>query len=534
MIRPNIDLIEENRLKLQQQLDAVKTQTERNKLGQFATPTLLATDILSYAKTLLPESQPIRFLDPAFGTGAFYSALLRSFPRSQITAAYGYEIDPHYGNDALQFWRDEFLDLKLADFTQAKPPLLDQDKINLLVCNPPYVRHHHLQPGEKLRLQALIKLKTGLKLSGLAGLYCYFLLLSHAWLAKGGLAAWLIPSEFMDVNYGKQVKQYLLGHITLLRIHRFNPNDTQFEDALVSSTIVWLKNEPPKTNHEVVFSYGGALAEPEVSSHMPVAILSREAKWTKFPKESGTSSKPDSNTNGPQLKLSDLFHVKRGLVTGANKFFILTPEQVSEYRLPKEFLRPILPSPRYLETNEIKADGCGLPLIKQQLFLLDCKVSENEVRIKYPSLWQYLQTGLLKGIHERYLCRHRSPWYAQESRPAAPILCTYMGRLTANNKKPFRFILNDSQATAPNVYLMLYPKPILKKEGGDKPLLLKSIWRALNNILPNRLIGEGRLYGGGLYKIEPNELANTPINEIADNFPDLPFVTGKQLSLFEL
>jgi predicted RNA methylase len=77
-------------------LESLKTQTERNKLGQFATPNVLATDILEYAKTLLPTSQQIRFLDPAFGTGAFYSALLRVFPSLRITKAWGYEIDPHH------------------------------------------------------------------------------------------------------------------------------------------------------------------------------------------------------------------------------------------------------------------------------------------------------------------------------------------------------------------------------------------------------------------------------------------------------
>lgn len=100
----NIEIIEELRLETQNQLDSVKTQTERNKLGQFATPTVLATDILEYAKTLVSTSQQICFLDPAFGTGAFYSALLRTFPLSQIARAWGYEVDTHYGQEAINLW----------------------------------------------------------------------------------------------------------------------------------------------------------------------------------------------------------------------------------------------------------------------------------------------------------------------------------------------------------------------------------------------------------------------------------------------
>src|SRR6266545_5304237 len=87
---------EKERLALQTELDNQKTQEERNRLGQFATPTPLARDILDYGVSLLPENTPIRFLDPAIGTGSFYSALLTTVPTGRIEAAQGIEIDEHY------------------------------------------------------------------------------------------------------------------------------------------------------------------------------------------------------------------------------------------------------------------------------------------------------------------------------------------------------------------------------------------------------------------------------------------------------
>ena len=90
-------------------------------------------------------------------------------------------------------------------------------------------------------------------------------------------------------------------------------------------------------------------------------------------------------------------------------------------------------------------------------------------------------------------------------------------------------------ATAPNVYLMLYPKPALASELTRNPQLIRSIWTALNRLPPQALIGEGRVYGGGLHKIEPAELANAPINGIPQLAPVMSSSgLGKQLPLFSL
>lgn len=50
---------------------------------------------------------------------------------------------------------------------------------NLIVCNPPYVRHHHIANGDKLRLQETAQKSCGVSLSGLAGLYCHFIAIAQ-------------------------------------------------------------------------------------------------------------------------------------------------------------------------------------------------------------------------------------------------------------------------------------------------------------------------------------------------------------------
>ncbi|MEI7768964.1 MAG: SAM-dependent DNA methyltransferase [Chloroflexales bacterium] len=491
------------RLDLQLRLDQAKTALERNKLGQFATPTALAHDILERAHHYLPEDAPVTFLDPAIGTGSFYSALLHVFADRKITTATGYEIDHHYGDEALKLGSNTPLQLHIDDFTQADPPLFDAERANLLICNPPYVRHHHLGSDEKQRLQQLVEQRARVRLSGLSGLYCYFLCLAHTWMQRGGIAVWLIPSEFMDVNYGRQVKEYLLSRVTLLHIHRFDPQDAQFDDALVSSAVVWVRNDPPPLDHRVRFTYGGTVSAPRLEDSVSTTNLRGISKWTRIP-----SIVESSIQSGEVTLFSDLFTIKRGIATGANKFFIVGPDVVATYAIPSAFLIPILPSPRYLSGDEIKADERGDPLIERPQYLLSCNLPEAAIRERYAGLWNYLQEGVAAGVHEGYICAHRSPWYAQEVRPAAPFLCPYMGRKERKSGEPFRFILNRSRATVPNVYLMLYPKPILAHALQTDPSLYDGILRALNSTTPESLIAGGRVYGGGLHKLEPNELAS--------------------------
>lgn len=273
--------IETQRQMIQRELDRLKTQEQRNILGQFSTPPILAHDILRNALKIMPTGEKIRFLDPAIGTGVFFSALNHLSLPTCIESATGYEIDEHYGKPAFDMWSDSILDYQLNDFTKVSPPIDESQKFNLIICNPPYVRHHHIN-GQKERLHVEAIAAAKMDLSGLAGLYCYFLALSHRWMRSNAIAGWLIPSEFMDVNYGKAVKEYLLNEVSLLQIHRFDPQDAQFDDALVSSAVVWFQNKQPNKNHQVQFTYGGTLEHPTHQKTVSASVLVTEKNGLDF------------------------------------------------------------------------------------------------------------------------------------------------------------------------------------------------------------------------------------------------------------
>jgi len=496
--------VETRRQSEQARLDGAKSTTDRNALGQYATPFPLALEIVEFVKdNWLSSAKSIRFLDPAVGTGAFFSALLRAFPEESIAGATGIELDPQLAAAARALWGAWGLDVIEADFTRL--PFPSHPRANLVVANPPYVRHHHLGRDAKQALQEKTRAAVNMRLNGLAGLYCYFLLIAHRWLEENGLGVWLIPSEFMDVNYGKTVKRYLTEQVSLLYVHRFDPEDVQFDDALVSSAVVVFQKRKPQSDQETIFALGGTLHHPRITQRYAQQQLADVSKWTSLPGQPIHFAIRSSERSNSTICIGDLFDIKRGLATGANEFFILPRQVARERGLPERFLRPILPSPRYLTGDVILADASGYPIVEPSLVLLDCDLDENEVR-RFPALQAYLNEGKSQGLDERYISRHRTPWHKQEYRPPAPIVCSYMSR-NRSGRSGTRFFRNNSQATAPNVYLMLYPTPTVRQACEDDPRLLNALFDLLKRASDEQILYEGRTYGGGLNKIEPKELA---------------------------
>lgn len=502
---------EARRQEHQSRLDALKTAAERNRWGQFATPPDLALSIARYAREQIGEGVS-SFLDPAIGTGSFYSAVRQSFAPEAISAATGIELDPLFAKSAEDLWGASGLNILRGDFTKLEPP---HPRFNLILTNPPYVRHYHLSGPEKTRLKMRLARSLTMEISGLAGLYCYFMLLCHDWMEEQGLAIWLVPSEFMDVNYGVTLRQYLSERVTLLHIHRFCPTDVQFTDALVSSAVVVFRKVSPPASHRVRFSLAGQIDRPQSEAFIPLDVLRRSRKWTQFPTRT-----TEEGTAEPTL--AEIFTIKRGLATGSNSFFIMTSEQADERQIPRRFLKPILPGPRNVASDIVEALPDGSPAVAPRLYLLDCNEPEEEIKLKWPRLFEYLQHGRSQDVHDAYLSSHRVPWYSQEQRPPATFLCTYMGR-SRNGRHPFRFIWNRSQATAHNVYLMLYPRKHLQKALTGHPELEAKVFEALQSITPAQLLSEGRVYGGGLHKVEPRELGQIPARVVLEVLPQVDF-----------
>ena len=118
---------------------------------------------------------------------------------------------------------------------------------------------------------------------------------------NNGVAAWLIPSEFMDVNYGVALKGYLTDPVTWIRVHRFDHSEVQLGDALVSSVVLVFRKSNPPAKHSVQFTFGGTLTGPLAGEMVTLDQLRTSRKWTTHPTHARNDRHTMSDGNRPSL-----------------------------------------------------------------------------------------------------------------------------------------------------------------------------------------------------------------------------------------
>jgi len=486
--------------------DSKKSKNSKSKAREIhLTPPELAREIAEYAVQLIePPDSKISFGDPAVGTGAFYAALLQVLPREQISSAIGIDISAEQVAAAQWRWSHRGMKAMIGDY-------LHMDRLqrrNLILANPPYLRHQEIAPKYKQELRERASVKMRMRVSARSGLYVYFLLLSHEWMKPDAVAAWLIPSEFMQTAYGAVVRHYLTHKVQLVRIHQFGHDDPQFENAMVLPAVVVFRNRPPSPGQSALISVGGTLAGPKKGELIRLEELRHQAKWV-------VTRRSSRNEHASDIRVGNVFIVRRGIATGANEFFVMERTRAAKLGIPTQALRPLLPKARTLEGDIVEREPDGYPHVQTQLCLLDCQLSEDEIRARYPDLMNYLTSVKEAGILKRNLVRRRHPWYKQEQREPAPFLCTYMGRGRGGGP-PIRFIWNKSDAVATNTYLMLYPRAGLATLLQKKPGLANEIFALLQDTARETVSEKWRVHAEGLYKIEPGELLDVrfPSNPI--------------------
>lgn len=199
---------------------------QRKNLGQFFTPPRVAALMADW----ISRCEPKTVLDPALGTGILTRSTLMRCQSARVTA---FEIDPGI-LAAADIGVRAHVDVRNENFLYS--PL---EQFDAIIMNPPYIRHRELEGYDAAR--SAISVRAGFVIPKSANLYVYFVVKACLQLRKGGRGAFLIPSEWLNANFAKEFKAYLLSKGGLQEIVVFSGCSTIFQDALTTASVLFVE-----------------------------------------------------------------------------------------------------------------------------------------------------------------------------------------------------------------------------------------------------------------------------------------------------
>ncbi len=473
----------------------------RKKFGQFFTPYSVAC-FMSQWLTEVSASEP-QILDPCAGLGVFERALSATSPDFSRNARF-------------TLWeKDEDLAQDLADVCKRltiQHCITSKDFLNehawsaaydAIIANPPYYKHHYVENKEDIH--AAISSKVGAPFSVQTNIYCWFLIKALSLLKPGGRLAFIIPTEFLNANYGRDVKKHLLETGFLRSIISICYKSRTFDDAITTACVLLAEGVRESSRGIRFYRADSADQLGDLTEFLANAVfieyemsdLDVERKWRSYFPGSRAVDTESSNL----VPFSTYGRFSRGIATGANEFFAIRPSIAAEHGLPTRSLIPCLSKAqqapgKIFTQNDFEA----LLQSDKPVYLFDGEAATDK------AVDRYIRSGEASDYQHRYLTRMRNPWYALEKRSLSKIWVGVFGRAG------IRFVWNESNCVSLTCFHLFQPS-----RSGESSLPFLFLY--LNSSIGRDFLElEKREYGDGLEKYEPNDInkALAPDFELLD------------------
>ena len=302
-------------------------------------------------------------------------------------------------------------------------------------------------------------------------LYIYFFFHGLALLNSKGSFCFITSNSWLDVGYGKDLQEFLLKHghvkmvmdsqakrvftsaevntvITLLsapskrpermdeKVARFIMFEVPFEHAVkcdVFNAIEVAQERCSKLgfrvfplSHTSLFEQGCEPLGEDVEEEGETSVAAQTGKsrsplikvanyiggkWGgKYLRAPGIYWSILEKSKGKTVRLGDIAEVRRGVTTGAVDFFYLTTEQVQEWGIEAEFLKPAIKTPR---------DYYSIVIPGSDKWLFWCQRDKTDLR--GTNALKYIKWGEQQGLMDVPSCSTRKNWYSLKG-PEQPCL----------------------------------------------------------------------------------------------------------------
>ena len=362
---------------------------ERKVLGQVYTP----DDVIENMVQLIFENTKInlntKILDPACGGGYFLLQVFKKIKEyiDKNKISYNGCVEKHilenmiYGVDIDRFstfltkisliFESNVTDINMNIFE--KDFLIDfypEYKFDIIIGNPPYIGHKNIDKEYSCALKDKYS-EVFYDKSDIS--YCFFKA-SHILLQEKGTICFITSRYFLEAKYADKLRSYIKDNLTILKIFDYN-GQRVFKNAIVSPMIILLKDKNTNIEDIDIEKYNQN-DDKFVSFSIKQNKLNRSGWMLLDSKVQKLYEKINEKCN---FKLSDLGVIKQGIITGYDKAFIVTDEEIYKFNLEKALLK------KWIKNSNITNNGINYG----GLYVLYTNLIDDEN--KYPNTIAYLQ-----------------------------------------------------------------------------------------------------------------------------------------------
>lgn len=463
--------------------------------GGYYTPHDLAVFLAQW----ILEVNPKHVLEPSCGDGVFLRALREAGAKSNLLVK-GIELDAREATKARRTARDVGLknvEVTTADFLgwALDNSTFDIPMFDAVLGNPPFIRYQYLPAPFQQRAEQIFD-DLQLPFTKHTNAWVPFILASMKLLKPGGRLAMVVPSEIVHVLHAQSLRSYLGKECK--RIVVVDPEALWFSDTLQGAVLLMTqKRSEPSERMDGLGIY--QVKNKEFLSEAPSRVFASPrtingktvaGKWTRALLDQETLNLVNELEEHQEVyRFSDVADVDVGIVTGANKFFLVTNDTVRKNGLEK-WAYPMFGRSEHCpgiiyDTNQHTVNA-AVGLSTNFLWFPDEKPLRNQ------KVREYIEAGEAQDLHKRYKCRIREPWFAVPS-----VYSTEVGMLKRSNNLP-RLILNEIRAYTTDTAYRIHTKNKLAPE--------RLVSFFFNSITALSAELEGRHYGGGVLELVPSEI----------------------------
>lgn len=422
--------IKESILKQSDTVQAKKSRGDRKNKGVFYTPREIVERMTEKALSEVdPAEDPyIKILDPACGTGLFlikaFEILKRKFENNYETVLENNnELKGKLQKDEIgsfivenNLWGAdidrEALDtageilMKLAG-KECRPNLICCDSLicgiegeyDHILGNPPYIGHKQVSKEYKKVLQQIYKdiYRDKSDIS-----YC-FLKKGIDLLKGGGSLSFITSRYFMEGPSASGLRKYITDSCTVEEIVDFHGGRV-FQDAGVAACIITLRkgsysNETSVLKHKqgIKFSGAGLFSTSDFEYFTVNSSVLKDKGWVLLSPEKYEifSMVEEKGT----LALMDIADSYQGIITGCDRAFIVSKDEIEKHGIEGSLLRPWIKNSN-IQKHDIKT-------AEKFIIYSDFIKAEEE----FPNAIKYI-SGFRERLQERRECKRGvRKWY---------------------------------------------------------------------------------------------------------------------------